>query len=221
MATKAYYKFNSDATDSSGNGYNLTTAGSPTITATNGNFGGCLELGTSNTTKYAYIDNALGMTGATAKTYRFWGKLNTNPGSGLSMIWFRHLYGGQATGNYANVTYYNNSGTYEVRMPTSPAGMAVAYTLTVGAWYYFVVTVPASNTGDLTCYVDGKAIGTTPNWSQNYALTTRLAIGADHALSNISDVAVDEFVVEDSLWDAVKIRHDYTQAKGRYTAQMI
>ncbi len=189
----AYYKFNNGAltTDSVGS-YTLTNTNS-IANSSDGKIDYCADAGTSNTTKYLSRDDTYGMLGSTAKTYSFWWKCTVAPGVGTTQAVFRHLYGGSAVGNYANVFYHNNAGTYEVIMPTSPAGMAVTKTLTVGTWYHFAVTIPANNTGNITCYVNGVAIGTTPNWAQNYGLTTRLVIFADHAFGDISPGETDEF----------------------------
>lgn len=187
----AHYKLD-DVSDSVGS-YTLTNNNSVAFNAAK--LGNGADGGSSNTNKSLSRDDAYGMLGSTAKTYSFWGKITTNPTAGNSMMFFRHLYGGSAVGNYANIMYYNNAGSYEIKMPTSPAGMTVAYTLTVGVWYYFAVTVPANNTGNLTCYVNGVAIGTTPNWSQNYALTTRIALLADHVLASNLSGMVDEFTI--------------------------
>lgn len=208
----AYYKLENTA-DSVGT-YTLTNTGSTPFA--DGKINNGADFGTSNTTKYLSIDSTLGMTGATAKTYSFWGKVNTAPpNNGDSFGFFRHLYGGAADGNYANVFYRNNVGVLEVAMPTSPAGMYIPYTLTVGTWFHFAVTVPASNTGSLTCYVNGVSIGTTANWSQNYALTTRHVIGADHAFGSKANAAVDEFGIWNRVLSAGEIELLYNRGFGK------
>lgn len=191
----AAYKFSSGAitTDSKAS-YTLTNVNT-VPTASDGKDGYCADCGTSNTTKYLYRQDAYGMLGSTAKTYSFWWKIKTAPSSGTSQLAFRHLYGGSAVGNYANVVYRNTGGVYEVVMPTSPGAMVVTQTLTVDTWYHFAVTVPASNTGNLTCYLNGSSLGTTANWSQNYGLTTQLGLFSDHGGGSISPNEIDEFYV--------------------------
>jgi len=139
------------------------------------------------------ITSAFGMTGASAKTFTLWTKQNVALTSDQSDIYFRHLYGGSANGNYANVGYRNNGGTLQATMPTSPGGMYVDYTFTVDEWFYQRVTVPASNSGNIALFTNAVSVGTTANWSQNYGLTTTLGILADHGPGDHSPVSVDEF----------------------------
>lgn len=205
----AAYKFSNGAltTDSVGS-YTLTNNN----TVANSNDGKpayCADAGSANTNKSLTRDDAYGMLGSTAKTYAFWGKVITAPTSGNSMMFFRHLYGGSAVGNYANILYSNDGGTLRVKMPTSPAGMSVDYTLTVDTWYHFVVTVPANNTGNITCYINGSSIGTTGNWSQNYALTTRMAMFTDHAFSSYGSMKMDEFYIWNRVLSGAEITELY------------
>lgn len=186
---KAVYHGNG-TTDSTGNGYTLTNTGSTPYN--DGKIGKCFDGGTSNTSKRMYVNTTFGMLGSTARTFTCWTKQNTTLGSGAGDVYFRHLFGGSAAGNYANVAYVNTGGTTYITMPTSPSGMSVAYTLTVGTWYHQRVTVPASNTGNIALYTNATSVGTTANWAQNYGLTTRLGILTDHD-TDYSDVSVDEF----------------------------
>lgn len=190
----AYRYSNGALTTDSKASYTLTNVNT-IANSSDGKSGYCADAGTTNTNKYLYRDDTYGMLGSTAKSYAFWWKCTTAPSSGVQQMMFRHLYGGSAVGNYANCAYRNNAGTYEIVMNSSPSIMNVAYTLTVGTWYHFVVTVPANNTGNLTCYVNGSSIGTLGNWSQNYALTTKCAMFADHAGTSNSPGELDEFYI--------------------------
>jgi len=198
----AAYRFSNGAltTDSKAS-YTLTNVNS-IANSSDGISGYCADAGTTNTTKYLYRSDAYGMTGASAKSYSFWWKTTATPGTGVQQQMWRHLYGGSAVGNYANLGYRESGGNYQLIMNSSPNTATYNQTLTVGTWYHFVITVPANNTGNLTCYMNGSSIFTIPNWSQNYALTTQLGMFSDHGGGSISPGELDEFYVFNEVLSA-------------------
>lgn len=214
----AYYKFDNGAlTTDSVASYTLTNTNT-IANSSDGKIGYCADAGTTNTNKYLSRDDAYGMTGGSAKSYSFWWKCTTAPATDTSQMMFRHLYGGAADGNYANLAYSDVGGVKKLMMNSSPTTAYFTQTLTVGTWYHFVLTVPASNTGNITCYLNGNSIFTIANWSQNYALTTRLAMFADHAGTSNSPGELDEF----GIWSRVLTQEEilalyYNGAGNQYS----
>lgn len=201
----AAYRFSTGAltTDSKGS-YTLTNTNT-IANSSDGKSGYCADAGTTNTNKSLSVDTAYGMTGGSAKSFSFWWKCTVEPTEGENQFMFRHLYGGAADGNYANLAYIKTGGVLKLMMNSSPTTTYYTTTLTVGTWYHFVITVPASNTGNITCYMSGSSVFTIANWSQNYALTTRMSMFAVHDLSANSPGELDEFYVFNEVLSGANI----------------
>jgi len=201
----AYYKFDQEsgnATDATGNGYTLTN--NNTVGYNSGKINNCSDTGTGNANKTFRLATDFGMDGSDAKSFVFWARVNEQPAKGTQQLFFRHLYGGSAVGNYANLGYRQTSGEVkQLAMNTSPGGMFEDYTLTNGTFYLFIINVPANNTGDITLYVNNSLVGSTANWSQNYAQTTSIGLFSENNISgDFLSGGIDEFIVFEGELDS-------------------
>lgn len=206
----AYYKLDNE--NDSVASYTLTNVGSTPFAT--GKIGNGAVTATGNTTDYLYRDDAFGMLGSTAKTYSFWWKPVEQPGTDTMQMMTRHLYGGSAVGNYISLAYVDIAGVKKIVMHSSPVTTFFTQTLTTGTWYHFVITVPADNIGTITCYMNDSSLGGHANWAQNYALTTKLAMFADHAGTSISSGGIDEFGIWSRVLSGTEITELYNSGAG-------
>lgn len=158
---KAYYKFENDTTDSSGNSHTLTAIGSPTYPSTPDSVPFTYYLESTDnltsinipTASYLYRDDAMGITNGTC-TLECWVKINTQITTGIWPIFSK-------SSTSTNVTYdilYNyNSGTYQLRFERTREGTAVdrisvTYTLPVGVWVHLAITYDGTY---IRAYING------------------------------------------------------------------
>jgi hypothetical protein len=143
-----YYKFNSDTTDSSGNGDNLSMSGTASYAA--GKFGNAIDLSGTNNFGYlpnsSYSVNGIGdiswgawlRTDVTASTYVAMSKYANNSGFGM----------GVDVGKF--YTFFNaNTTYYEIN--------TAVFTAKIGVWNHLVATRKAS-TGQFFLYLNGTYI---------------------------------------------------------------
>ena len=208
----AYYKLD-DVNDSVAS-YALTNNNSVAFNA--GKIGNGGDLGASNSTKSLSRDDSYGLNRLSLRSMSFWFKLATAPSSGNTQTLTRFLFATN-TGNYTDVSYRNNAGTYEMVINTSPATFTVAQTLTVGTWYHLVITHDGTGTTNaIKLYLDTVNILNGNSWdtSDFSALTTRLAIGADHALTNLSSGIFDEYGLWNKILSTDEISELYNGGNG-------
>ena len=209
----AYYKLD-DVNDSVAS-YALTNNNSVAFNA--GKIGNGGDLGASNSTKSLNRDDSYGLNRLSLRSMSFWFKLATAPSSGNTQILTRFLFATN-TGNYTDVAYRNNAGTYEMVINTSPATFTVAQTLTVGTWYHLVITHDGTGTTNaIKLYLDTVNILNGNSWdTSNFsALTTRLAIGVDHALASQHASGIfDEYGLWNKILSTDEIAELYNSGSG-------
>ena len=219
---KAYYRFESGAltTDSSGQGKTLTNVN--TAVDGTGVYGGAVDLGSTNSTKYLYIANDLGITGG-ACTVSIWVKNNSDIGSGAWKFWTQ---GDAGTFVDFQVAYEYNSGTRRlqfrrIRRGTSTADFAYNLTMGTSNWYHIVQTYDGTT---VRGYVNGAYVGSVAS-SGNGASNTvdGFNVGADGSdqsggtLSAYCSSIFDDVAVFDAALSADQIKELY---EGRYLGEL-
>lgn len=219
---KAYYRFESGAltTDSSGQGKTLTNVN--TAVDGTGVYGGAVDLGSTNSTKYLYIANDLGITGG-ACTVSIWVKNNSDIGSGAWKFWTQ---GDAGTFVDFQVAYEYNSGTRRlqfrrIRRGTSTAEFAYNLTMGTSNWYHIVQTYDGTT---VRGYVNGAYVGSVAS-SGNGASNTvdGFNVGADGSdqsggtLSAYCSSIFDDVAVFDTALSADQIKELY---EGRYLGEL-
>src|SRR3990167_4514945 len=209
----AYYKL--DNINDSVASYTLTNNNSVAFNA--GKIGNGGDFGASNSTKSLSRDDSYGLNRLSLRSMSFWFKLATAPSSGNTQTLTRFLFATN-TGNYTDVSYRNNAGTYEMVINTSPATFTVAQTLTVGTWYHLVITHDGTGTTNaIKLYLDTVNILNGNSWdTSNFsALTTRLAIGVDHALASQHASGIfDEYGLWNKILSTDEIAELYNSGSG-------
>jgi concanavalin A-like lectin/glucanase superfamily protein len=191
---KAYYRLETNGTDTQGN-YNLTLNGSPTFTT--GKYGDGMNLGTSNTSTYAEIGNNLGITNG-AITISLWVKLNNELQSGS---W--GLAGKGSVTNYVEyyIDYDYNSGTRQIRFRRVPmyggAEVVQSYNISLGTtvWHHIVLDYDGST---LYGYVDNnKTAGISASGNGISTAANHFTIGAHNevGISNYASAIFDDVAV--------------------------
>jgi hypothetical protein len=149
----AYYRMESGAltTDTSGNGFTLTNVN--TVAEATGKYGGGADGGATNSTKYLWINNNLGIDGG-ACSISLWVKMNTEIGSGIQTFVSQQ---NTNTDTSFMITYDYNGGTRRIAFRRYRQGVAADenyYTITLGtsAFQHLVLTYDATN---LRGYVNG------------------------------------------------------------------
>jgi hypothetical protein len=153
VSRKAYYRMESGAltTDTSGNGFTLTNVN--TVAEATGKYGGGADGGATNSTKYLWINNNLGIDGG-ACSISLWVKMNTEIGSGTQTFVSQQ---NTNTDTSFMITYDYNGGTRRIAFRRYRQGVAADenyYTITLGtsAFQHLVLTYDATN---LRGYVNG------------------------------------------------------------------
>jgi hypothetical protein len=208
---KAYYRLESDGTDSSGNGKTLTANNSPTFGA--GRFNGGVDFGSTGTNKgvTASID-ILGSVPNEAEI-SFWFKLN-NTSSGNTNARFFSL-------NRTNLTWtsvYNFSGSNIVvrslisRLTTNSIA---DITIPADTNWHFVRSIKIGSevlqSVDNSQLVNGGGVGALGNPGVN-----QFGIGNQVALNQQAWAVIDEVIVRTPNNSGQENFRYYTQAKGRF-----
>ena len=156
VANTAYYKLDSNANDSSGNGYNGTASN---VTYGNGRFN---EAGNFNGTNSIISLPSNLISGTTDSDYSvsMWVKFNTLPTSNfISLI-------GPNLSVFRLLLYYNSGSTYNVNLLRTfggsyyytSASTGIQATLSTGQYYNIIVTYQSSNKL-VNGYLNGNPIG--------------------------------------------------------------
>lgn len=160
MATiKAYYRFLTGGltADYTGNGYTLTNVNGVAETAS-GKFGYGADYGSTNTDKYLYISNNLGIAGNGDISISGWFYINNLPTSGNTHMLLEH-YSTTTSDRYFQIYLVNSGGTQYVTINCSNTYSSYTTTLTTNAWHHIVGTRNVSgNVG--TLYIDNSAVTT-------------------------------------------------------------
>lgn len=190
----AYYRFESGAltTDSSGNSHTLTNNNSVTsVAAVHGN-GADIEASSSQ--GFSISDHAdFDLT--TDWSMVGWFKPESQPGVGASLAMMAKYLPTGNNRSYA-ITYFNNSGTYQIRCVFSVDGSATSsYTvnqvLSNDTWYHIGITLSG---GNLNFYVNGSLVGTSTSVTTPYIGTGDFEVGQFNA-GSFWDGIIDDFAV--------------------------
>lgn len=151
---RAYYKLDEtsgNAVDSSGNGYTLVNTNGVTFSA--GKINNGADDGAGNTTKKLSIADNLGIAGG-AITISGWVKLNSEPGVGVTRMFFSQT--DATTDSDVYLTYINQAGTYKINAARHLYGVSdTSVTATVAAFgtssYHHIVLTYDTTTLRLYC----------------------------------------------------------------------
>ena len=218
---KAYYRLESGAltTDSSAGGYTLTN--NNTVGDGTGKFGGCADFGTSNSNKYFSITSDIGISATADCSFAFWTKLPSLPSSGNRYSFFGKDITG-ATGSRYNLSYYNNSGTYQLlgnrsRGASGTDTATYAVTLATNTWYHIVVTYSANT---LKVYLNSSFVSSVSSTGTgSVGEATALYLGAWNVggITQYINGNIDDFSIFTSALTADQVKELY---EGRYIGEL-
>lgn len=168
----AYYRLESDGTDTKGT-QNLTVTGSPSFVAAK--FGNGVDLGASNSTKYLNAGNNLGI-GSGNCSISAWVKIDTELSGGAMRYEFASVYDATTQIGYALGYDDVDASVNKLRFYRKEFGIAnynSEYTVSLGTvnWHHLVLTYDGSN---INGYLDGSAVGTPYATSGNGSGSTAL-----------------------------------------------
>lgn len=210
----------SDTTDFSGNNYHLTNNG--TATFPQGKFNKCVDLGTTNTSKWLSVNNNYGIDG-TSITVSCWVKVNTEPANGVH--YFFTFQGSANTKSAYILDYLNTTGTYTLTYSRDKTGVGSSGPIYTGAmgttyWHHLVLTYDTVN---VKGYFDGAYVGlaAASGNGTNASAANVFAIGGYYwnytgTPGALASAMVDEIQVFNTVKDARWVRQQYALAKGFY-----
>ncbi len=172
----AYYQFNGNANDLSGNGNNGTVTSATLVADRNGNSNSAYSF--NGTTSYIDILNSSSLNnfGSNAMTVVFWGKILSAPTSGYNGIIISKQSGSGLTQQGFDVAVNSTNNTY-LRAGSSGGQYAGGGTgnATINVYHHYVLIY---DNGTSTCYLDGALISSTPGSAATIgANTMNLLIG--------------------------------------------
>lgn len=158
-------------TDLSTNTNNATLTGSPSFTSTGASSYFSFN-GTSS--QYALTTSSKYNTNFTGKTTFFAARMNASFGTGLYRCLFGSYNGGAR--NFNTYIYTPSSGVYQIHASFgSGSGLSNNLSLTTGQW--FTCGATQDNSGNLTFYFNGQAVGVTTGQSlAQYTLNSGEAV---------------------------------------------
>lgn len=213
---RAYYKLE-NVNDSSGNGFTLTNNNSVPFNA--GKFSNAADFGTSGTNKGLSTTSVVtSIEAPTNLVFSFWFKFNnTSTTNSTAIIFSLNTDVSSAAGGILfNLRYSFNIGvvTLNLRLNRTTVGDCEALFNVDSEWHHILCTKSGSDISinvDNNRYVDSGTAG-----GGFSGVTTGLVIGNNSALTAQGWVSVDEFIIEEAIWNASKLNKYYTQAKGRF-----
>ncbi len=202
IANTAYYKLDSNANDSSGNGYNGTATD---VTYGNGRFGNAGEF--NGTSSYISTGINVSTTLMTSRSYSFWFKQNLNTNTS-------RIFGGANAGVTNNgmfriredngtINYYSiNNGVY-----------TWTTTLTNDVWTHVALT----DTGSLAkLYINGVEIASPSTSTFTTTTNTNLQIGRGRAnsgsITNYANGSIDQVRIFNSALSAGNVTSLYNES---------
>ena len=214
-STVAYYKLQSNANDSSGNGYNLTTTTNTTYSNTTGKFGAGAICTSSSVLYLAAATPAIQNTG----TMSMWVYITAYPTSGN---YFALISQSSNTNNYYLEFRINSSGYIQLINQSSStiSYLSTKALIPLSKWTHVLVTY---NLATPTCsfYMNG-AFMDSPTVSGTFitigTLDHSILVGCNYAYSSSQDQLVGnlcEVIFENIQWTASKISRYYSTCLGR------
>lgn len=204
---RAYYPFDSDFTDASGNNNHLTgTSGTPDITTVGAESavgGGALNLDQSGTQEHLAFTTPIAFDGTTAWSMAWWGKRGTSALAAQGMI------AGTITDSNSFVWTPNNpaTGSVEGLRLRDNTGTSTDYDDIVDDNAYHHWAVVYNGLGSVEVFRDNVSLGSKA-FSGNITMTH---VGAGTASQNNSFFGqIDELHVYDGAIDSAKINELYS-----------
>jgi hypothetical protein len=193
----AYYKLE-DVNDSSGNGYTLTNANTVTFVAAK--FGNGASQGTSNTNKYLYTTNTMGIDGG---AFSFVGniKINTEIPSDLYTLFAQ---ANNTSKVYYSIFYEYNGGTRRLKFVRTKQGVveqSFVYNITLGTTNFYQIGLTYDGT-NLYGYVNGQLVGqVAASGNGSSAVTSGFYLGMfwDGTSSPSSQISDDVYIASRAL----------------------
>jgi hypothetical protein len=177
--------------ESSGNAtgvYGTVLTNNGTAQYGTGDLGNCIDFGATNTNKSLSVDSVLGLNYASSKSIICRIKINTAPGTGVSLSLLSMMFATNP-GNYIALYYTELSGTRYLHVNT---GVKYAITLTTGVWYKVCITWDQAG-NEVKIYLNGDLVLTDIAFTYDYSTyTNRIAIGKFLTV-NTATAAIDEF----------------------------
>lgn len=193
-----------NANDSSGNGYNLSSQGSPTYV--NGRFG---LAGNFNGSSALYNTSAVWSSG-TSWTLLFW--IYDSSGTSAIRRWVVNNNDALAAND---VILRENSGEIQLLINGGAGNVTTSGQTWKNAWHHFAIISDGTNT---KVYKDANptAIISTANVSTP---TSKIYIGGwyNTGSNEYSTSKIDEVIVEDRAWTMKMLRMYYTHALGKFS----
>jgi len=217
--TIGYYPLQSNANDSSGNGYNMTTTTNTTYSATTGRFGAGAICGA---TSVMYLTSATPAIQPTA-TFSCWVYITAYPTSGNYFAFFS-----QANNSGPNYFLEFRIGTSGYLMIYNSSSTIISYTSTkalipLSKWTHIACTYILGTS--CSFYMNG-AFEDSPTGSGTYTtigtLTHSICLGCSYSYSSPQDDLVGnmcESIFENTQWSAIKIQKYYTGCLGRFISK--
>ena len=199
---QAYYRLESDGTDSSSNGYNLSSQNSPTHAT--GRFGNGVDLEASSTQAYNYSTNPNNLQITGDLSISCWIKLETiNTTQTITRI------GAASELESGNVLYslrVNSSNQLDVYWEydagVNEPSITSTKTLISGQWYYIAMTRDVS-ANTIYFYINGQKETHSYTNNPTGGSAVNFSIGAGVGNLNMFDGLIDDFAIFDrTLTDA-------------------
>lgn len=218
MSIKAYYRFNGNANDASGNGYNLSFRGTPEYVA-DGIYNS-LSLGSANTNKAAYINNNMGVYNGSQTIFTRL-KLLATPAAYKLVIQKSWDGGNPGTTNQwlARIIFYSSTSLRAQVIGNPLAEASYTGTFSLNVWHTFALTFTGTV---LILYFNGIEVARNNSANSNIGAnnTNLFCLGAQgdqgYSYPNyywLSGV-YDETVVLNSVLSAAQIKNLDLQLKG-------
>ena len=210
-----YWPLQTNANDSSSNGYNMSSVTGVTYSVAGGRFGsGATFVNTASV--YNGITYPTTVQNRTVSAWIYPTAFSGSGGTVRNYIWSQTIGAG---GGALSFRLTSGVPIYQI-YNGSNYGVASTYTCSLNVWTHLCVTV---NGTTIKYYVNGvlhdtqTATGTISNFVPTYvnvgSIVGTYATGsnADSFVGNLCEVIVDN-----SVWSAIQIQKYYTQCKGRF-----
>ena len=215
---EAWYKFDANANDYSGNARNFNNPSSPapTYVATGGKFSGYTKYmrQAGGDGQYNGQANPLGIDGGPC-TFSMWVNMVSQPAAGVT---YNISFQGKNTSNVNYMINYANPSTLDfirLKQTSTVEKATCSYTLTTGRWFLLTMTY---DNAYIRGYVDGvlvagptAASGTGASGNTGFYLSFPGALWSGGPAHTCSDMSCDELLVFSRTWSAAEVYNYFTQ----------